>query len=336
MNEVHPMKQVNRVVLIACTIVAALAAQGQPTYSAEKTAKLPTVRIGYVSRSILDMPFIIARDRGYFREEGLEPELIFMKAAQTIPAMLAGGIDFGTATGTAVAAAVSGVDVRVVFALTDKPSFDLLSHPSISTLQQMRGKKLGITAFGALAEILARQIFLANKLPPEQVTFLPLGTSDVLYVALKAGTIDATMLQIPQTFLAQDEGFKKLAAGADVYRAVQGGLTTTKATTSERPELVTKMIRATQKGIRLIRSDKKYAIEFIKGPYLDLGKDRDRFADRIYDAALQYYVASGAVDEKLQREMITVAAQRIKPKELPPPERVFDFSFAQKVADGMK
>ena len=336
MNEVHPMKLVNRVVLIACTIVAALAAQGQPTYSAEKTAKFSTVRIGYVSRSILDMPFIIARDRGYFREEGLEPELIFMKAAQTIPAMLAGGIDFGTATGTAVAAAVSGVDVRVVFALTDKPSFDLLSHPSISTLQQMRGKKLGITAFGALAEILARQIFLANKLPPEQVTFLPLGTSDVLYIALKAGTIDATMLQIPQTFLAQDEGFKKLAAGADVYRAVQGGLTTTKATTSERPELVTKMIRATQKGIRLIRSDKKYAIEFIKGPYLDLGKDRDRFADRIYDAALQYYVASGAVDEKLQREMITVAAQRIKPKELPPPERVFDFSFAQKVADSFR
>ena len=336
MNEVHPMKLVNRVVLIACTIVVALAAQGQPSYSAEKTAKFSTVRIGYVSRSILDMPFIIARDRGYFREEGLEPELIFMKAAQTIPAMLAGGIDFGTATGTAVAAAVSGVDVRVVFALTDKPSFDLLSHPSISTLQQMRGKKLGITAFGALAEILARQIFLANKLPPEQVTFLPLGTSDVLYVALKAGTIDATMLQIPQTFLAQDEGFKKLAAGADVYRAVQGGLTTTKATINERPELVMKMIRATQKGIRLIRSDKKYAIEFIKGPYLDLGKDRDRFADRIYDAALQYYVASGAVDEKLQREMITVAAQRIKPKELPPPERVFDFSFAQKVADSFR
>jgi ABC-type nitrate/sulfonate/bicarbonate transport system substrate-binding protein len=305
-------------------------------FGAEKTTKLAPVRIGYVSRSILDMPFIIARDRGYFREEGLEPELIFMKAAQTIPAMLANGIDFGTATGTAVAAAVSGVDVRVVFALTDKPSFDLLAHSSIATLQQMRGKKLGITAFGALAEILARQIFLANKIPPEQVTFLPLGTSDVLYVALKAGTIDATMLQIPQTFLAQDEGFRKLAAGADVYRAVQGGLTTTKAITAERPELVTKMIRATQRSLRLIRSDRKYAVDFIKGPYLDLGKDRDRFAERIYESALQYYLQTGAVDEKLQREMITVAAQRIKPKELPGPERVFDFSFAHKVAESMK
>jgi ABC-type nitrate/sulfonate/bicarbonate transport system substrate-binding protein len=308
----------------------------QFTVAAEKSAKLAPVRIGYVSRSILDMPFIIARDRGFFREEGLEPELIFMKAAQTVPAMLANGIDFGTATGTAVAAAVSGVDVRIVFALTDKPSFDLLAHPSIANLQQMRGKKLGITAFGALAEILARQIFIANKIAPEQITFLPLGTSDVLYIALKAGTIDATMLQIPQTFLAQDEGFRKLAAGADFYHAVQGGITTTKAIINERPELVTKMLRVTQRSLRLIRSERKYAVEFIKGPYLDLGKDRDRFAERIYDAALQYYLQTGAVDDKLQREMITVAAQRIKPKELPGPERVFDFSFAQKVAETLR
>jgi ABC-type nitrate/sulfonate/bicarbonate transport system substrate-binding protein len=172
--------------------------------------------------------------------------------------------------------------------------------------------------------------------PTEQITFLQLGTSDVLYVALKAGTIDATMLQIPQTFLAQDEGFRKLASGADFYRAVQGGLTTTKAITSERPELVTKTIRATQRALRLIRNDRKFAVEFIKGPYLDLGKDRDRHADRVYDAALGYYLASGAVDEKLQREMIAVAAQRIKPKELAPPERVFDFSFALKVAESLR
>ena len=104
-----------------------------------------------------------------------------------------------------------------------------------------------------------------------------------------------------------------------MYRAVQGGLTTTKAITSERPELVTKMIRVTQRSLRLIRTDRKYALEFIKGPYLDLGKDRDRFAERIYDAALQYYLQSGSVDQNLQREMITVAAQRIKPKQLPAP-----------------
>jgi len=330
------MNNMTRLVLFFCLVAAAPVSEYQHVGAAEKSAKLIPLRLGYVSRSILDMPFIIARDRGLFREESLEPELIFIKAAQTIPAMLAGSVDFGTATGTATSAAVSGVDVRVVFALTDKPSFDLIAIPSITSVQQLRGKRIGIAAFGALTEILARQILLAHKVPSDQVTFLPLGASDVTYIALKAGTIDATMLQIPQTFLAQDEGFRKLASGADVYRAVQGGLATTKATITERPELVTKTIRVTQRALRLIRSDKKIALEFIKGPYLDLGKGRERFAERIYEAALQYYLQSGTVDEKLQREMIAVAAQRVKPKEIAPPERVFDFSFAQKVADSMR
>jgi ABC-type nitrate/sulfonate/bicarbonate transport system substrate-binding protein len=155
----------------------------QRIWPAEKTARLSPVRIGYVSRSILDMPYIIARDRGFFREEGLEPELIFMRAAQTIPAMLAGGVDFGSATGTAIAAAVSGVDVRLIFALTDRPSFDMISAPNITGVQQLRGKKLGTSGVGSLAEILARQILIANKIPLDQVTFLPFGTSDVTYVA---------------------------------------------------------------------------------------------------------------------------------------------------------
>jgi ABC-type nitrate/sulfonate/bicarbonate transport system substrate-binding protein len=330
------MRRIMRATFALLVLLEFTAISREIPFAAEKSSKLATVRIGYVSRSILDMPYIIARDRGLFREEGLQPELIFMKAAQTVPAMLAGGVDFGTATGTAVAAAVSGVDVRIVFALTDKPSFDLIAAPSITSVQQLRGKKIGITAYGALAEILARQILIAHKVPADQVTFLPMGTSDVTYLALKAGTIDGTMLQIPQTFLAQDDGFKRLAAGADVYRAVQGGLTTTKATISERPELVTRMIRATQRSLHLIRSDKKYALEFIRGPYLDLGKERERFAEQIYDAALQYYLQTGSVDEKLQREMITVAAQRVKGAQPVPPERVFDFSFAQKVSEAMR
>jgi NitT/TauT family transport system substrate-binding protein len=317
-------------------LLSLLVTTARNAWAADKSSKLAPVRIAYVSRSILDMPYIIARDRGFFREEGLEAEFIFMKAIQTVQAMLAGGVDFGTATGTAVSAAVSGVDVRVVLALTDRPSFDLFALPSVASVQQLRGKKLGISAVGSLTEILARQILLANKIPPEQVTFLPLGTSDVTYLALKAGTIDATMLQIPQTFLAADEGFRKLASGADVYRAVQGGLTTTKATIAQRPDVVTKMVRATQRALRLIRNDRKFAIEFIKGPYLDLGKERERFAERIYEAALQYYLQSGTVDDKLQREMIAVAAQRVKPAQPVPPERVFDFSFAQKVSESLQ
>ncbi|HEX2228133.1 MAG TPA: ABC transporter substrate-binding protein [Candidatus Binatia bacterium] len=330
------MKQRTRWLLICSVVVVMFELGLSETWAAEKLAKLARVRIGYVSRSTLDMPFMIARERGFFHEEGLDAEFIFMKAIQSVQVMLAGGIDFGTATGTAISAAVNGADVRVVFALSDKPSFDLIAQPSITSVQQLRGKKIGISAPGSLTEILVRQILLTHKIPLDQVALLSLGTSDVTYVALKARSIDATMLQVPQNFIAIDEGFRKIASGADVYRAVQGGLATTRATITERPELVAKTIRATQKALRLIRNDKKLAVDFIRGPFLDLGKDRHKYAERVYETAVQYYVSSGTVDEKLQREMIAVAAQRLKVPTPAPPERVFDFSFAQTEAESLK
>ncbi|HEY7556215.1 MAG TPA: ABC transporter substrate-binding protein [Candidatus Binatia bacterium] len=333
-----PMSMTGRFVAIALLSVLSIVAWAvtRITFAAERSGKPMPVRLGIVSRSTLDMPFFVARDRGFFREEGLEPELVLMRASLTPQALLGGSIDFGTATGTAVSAAVSGAEVRVVFAMSDTPSFDLIVNPSITSIQQLRGKKIGVAGIGGLTDILMRQLLIAYQIPPEQVTFLALGASDVTYISLKAGVIDGTMLQIPQTFMAQDDGFRKIASGADVYRVVQGGLTTTKATTSARADLVTKMIRATLRAMRLIKNDKRYALEFMKGPYLDLGKERERFIERAYEAAVSGYLLSGVVEEKLQREMINVAAQRLKPPPVVAPDRVFDFSFARKAGEALR
>lgn len=113
-------------------------------------------------------------------------------------------------------------------------------------------------------------------------------------------------------------------------------MTTTKAVINDKPDLVGKVVRATHRALRLIRSDKKSAVEFIRGPFLDMGKDRDKYAERVYDSAVQYYLTTGTVDDRLQREMIATAAQRTKLAQPPPPERVFDFSFAQKVGEAFK
>ena len=305
-------------------------------FSAEKSGKSVPVRIGVVSRSTLDMPYYVARDRGFFREEGLEVEIVLVRSSLSVQALLSGSIAFATATGTAVSAAVSGADVRVIFAMTDRPSFDLIAHPSIATIQQLRGRKIGYGGIGGLSETIVRQILTANRIALDQVTVLALNASDLTYPSLKAGVIDAAMLQIPPTFLAQDEGYRKLAAGADYYRVVQGGLTTTRPALAERPELAVRMIRAALRAVRLIKSDRKYALDFMKGPYLELGKERDRFVERIYEAAAQGYLANGAVDETLQREMIATTARRLKPPPTVPPERVFDFTPALKATEAYR
>ena len=141
------MRTTVRVLLLAYRLFVVFLLVRVDLWAAEKSAKPLPVRIGYVSRSILDMPYMIARDRGLFREEGLQPELIFVKAGLTPQVLLAGGIDFGTATGTGISAAVSGADLRLIYALTDRPSFDLISLPSITNIQQLRGKKLSRARF---------------------------------------------------------------------------------------------------------------------------------------------------------------------------------------------
>lgn len=305
-------------------------------YAAESAGNLTRVRMGLAARSTTSMPYFVAKERGFFREEGLDVELIVMQAIQTIQATLGNSTQFASATGSAVSAAVRGADMRVIFAVTDRPSFDLIVQPGITNIQQLRGKKIGTGGVGSLAEILARRILIANNVPLDEVSILATGPSHVTYLSLKAKVIDAAPLQMPLTFTAQDEGFRKLASARDVYQSVQGGLATTKAMLTEQPELVTKVVRAMLRATRLIKSDRKFAIDFLKGPWVDLGKDPEKIAARVYDVAGPDFLEHGTVSEEVQKQMIADASLRVKPKQPVTPEQVFDFSIVRKISETLK
>src|SRR5678815_1868066 len=300
------------------------------------SAELTRVRMGLAARSTTSMPFFVAKERGFFAEEGLDVELIVMQAIQTIQATMGKSTQFASATGSAVSAAVSGADIKTILAVTERPSFDLIVQPNITSVQQLRGKKIGTGGVGSLAEILTRRILLVNNVRPEEVTILATGPSHVTYLSLKAKVIDAAPLQMPLTFTAQDEGFRKLAAAGEFYQSVQGGLATTKTMLNEQPELVTKVVRAMLKAIRLIKSDRKFSIDFIKGPWLDIGKEPEKIAARVYDIAGPALLENGWVSEEMQRQMIADAAVRIKPKQPVLPEQVFDFSIVRKVSETLR
>ena len=322
-------------IVIAAFIFVLYAIAGN-AFAAESSEKLTKVRMGLAARSTTSMPFFVAKERGFFREEGLDVELIVMQAIQTIQATMGNSTQFASATGSAVSSAVQGADIRVILAVTDRPSFDLIAQPNITSVQQLRGKKIGTGGVGSLAEILARRILIANNVRPEEVSILATGPSHLTYLSLKAKVIDAAPLQMPLTFTAQDEGFRKLAAAGDVYRSVQGGLAATKTLLNEQPELVTKVVRAMLRATRLIKSDRKYAVDFLKGPFVDLGKNADKIAERVYDVAGPDFLEHGTVNEEIQRQMIADASLRIKPKQPVQPDQVFDFSIARKVGDSLK
>ena len=330
------MIRTKRFTTLLMTAIALMLCRTEGAFAAEGLGNLTRVRMGLAARSTTSMPFFVAKERGFFREEGLEVELIVMQAIQTIQATLGKSSQFASATGSAVSSAVRGADIKMILAVTDRPSFDLIVQPNITSVQQLRGKKIGTGGVGSLAEILARQILIAHGVRPEEVTILATGPSHVTYLSLKAKVIDAAPLQMPLTFTAQDEGYRKLVDAGSVYRSVQGGLATTKSLLSEQPELVTKVVRAMLRAIRLIKTDRKYGIDFIKGPWVDIGKDPEKIAARVYDVAAPALLENGLVDEDVQRQMIADASVRVKPAHPVLPEQVFDFSIVRKVSAALR
>src|SRR4030095_822605 len=187
------------------TAIGLLLCGTENALSADGSDKMTRVRMGLAARSTTSMPFFVAKERGFFREEGLDVELIVMQAIQTIQATMGNSTQFASATGSAISAAVSGADIRVILAVTDQPSFDLIVQPNITSVQQLRGKKIGTGGVGSLAEILARRILIAHNVRPQEVSLSATGPDHITSLSLKAKVIDAAPLQMPLTFTAQDE-----------------------------------------------------------------------------------------------------------------------------------
>jgi hypothetical protein len=69
---------------------------------------------------------------------------------------------------------------------------------------------------------------------------------------------------------------------------------------------------------------------------VDLGKNPETVAERVYDAAGPAFLDDGSVSEEIQREMIADASVRVKPKQPVLPAQVFDFSIARRVSETLK
>src|SRR2546422_9438696 len=102
---------------------------------------LENVRIAYPSMSSSVLYFLIANKQGYYKEEGLNVEILSIRGEIAIRTALAGEVDFFTNAGSALAAAVRGVPVKIIAVTQDTPSWDLIATPQIKSIAQLQDRK---------------------------------------------------------------------------------------------------------------------------------------------------------------------------------------------------
>jgi NitT/TauT family transport system substrate-binding protein len=160
-------------------------------------------------------PLWAPKERGFFAKYGIDAETLFVRGAPTLVAAMASNeIEIGYTGGTAVIGAVaSGSDLKVLSALTNRVTYDLVVRPGIKTPEDLRGKTFGVQSIGGTVWMGAMLALEHLGLDPERdkIAIIAAGDQTVLAQAVANGTIDATVLDGVQSRPLQARGFPILA-----------------------------------------------------------------------------------------------------------------------------
>jgi NitT/TauT family transport system substrate-binding protein len=215
---------------------------------------LKKVRMGSSSTNVSFLALYTALNRGFFKEEGIDLEIIFMPANLASTAVLNGDLDYnGAVTGT-IGAAVQGRPMKVLLFTVSKPLLFLIGQKNIKDLKQLKGKKIAGSSPGGSATLLANQALKQIGLEPgKDVSVLQMsGNAASRYAVLESGVVDASLLSVPENIIAHEKGYNELLFLGDVVEFPQNGFGTSEKHIRENPDEVYRMVRATLRGLQFI------------------------------------------------------------------------------------
>lgn len=220
-------------------------------------------RIAVTNFNMTFLPTGVALKRGFFKDEGLEVEIIRMNTPTTLAAMTTGEVGYTLLFGSIVRAALRGMPIRALASLIDSPTYALISRPEYKSVKELKAKTIGIANFGGTDEVLSRLIFRKQGLDDKEIKFLALGPDRARLAALKEGIIDVAIISPPGDTIGRQMGFNVLTRAYENFTFPFSGVGTTTKLLKDRPQEVRKMTKALVRANRLIRDDKESAVRVL-------------------------------------------------------------------------
>src|SRR5882724_1701104 len=285
------------------------------------------VRGAFPSPSIQILPMMVAAERGFYKREGLELELVFVRGAATaVQALLANQIHFIFSVGPQMPAVWEGNDIILLAQQVGRPTFSLVVTPDIQKIADLKGKKLGVT-FGGSTAAGTKALLELNKINPDKdVEYIGLPSNEPKIAAMKQGIISAALLAPPADYLAMKSGLKRLVSLADIFKDTAfTGLAATRKTITENPQMVKRMVRAIVRSVIYTRDNPEDALQ-VTMKRLGLERDAAQDAYQMIREALVPVPTEKGVDLMAQWQAI---ALNIKPKRRP--TEYMDLRFVNEV-----
>ncbi len=240
--------------LVGLLILAAVLASPASAF-AQKTV------VAWTAVSALNAPYWVMKEGGFFKQEGLDVDLIYIPSSATVAqAMLAGEVAVSAANSQVVTdSGLQGGDLVSMGAIVNVVAFYVMAVPEIKRIQDLKGKPVGVTRFGASTDFGLRMLLSKYGLAAgRDVPVLQIGGMPEIASALSKRAIYAAPMSYPMAYVAEQAGVKMLAnlAKEDIP-FMHVGLTTTRKFLRENRASAKAIIRAYGRAVHFMHANKE-------------------------------------------------------------------------------
>ena len=291
------MKRSRGKYLLASASFLALILQGIPDLLAAQ--ELKKITLSYSAVSMTWLPIKVAAEKGFFREEGLEPQLVQMRGNVATTALATGDIDFAVNISPVLNGAIQGLGLKLVAGLNTRPLFSLVVRPEIKAASDLKGKVFAVNAFANTQAILTEKHLQHLGLKKGEYKLIALGGTGARLAAMEKNIAQGSLMPPPTNVKMENMGYRLMGNTAEVIAHPIVGLGAHEGKIKSQPELVKKAIRAALKGLLFVRNNQTETLKVIMA-WVNLN---EKDAARVYDLSKSGFSKNGTLsDEELSIE----------------------------------
>jgi NitT/TauT family transport system substrate-binding protein len=237
--------------------------------SAARTAaqpKMERLHVGYSAQAGSLAPIWITKEAGIFKKHALDVELLFIPGGPTAAAaLLSGEVPITVVGGPAVISSnLAGSDLVMIAGIVNTFAFQIVTVKSITSYQQLKGKRLGVNRYGASPDVAARFALKHMGIDPKELTILQLGEQSTRLQAMMAGQLEAAVFLPPITTMALKQGMNVLLDLAELGAEFQiTGLGSSQKFLSQRRPTAVKFMHAFVEGVHYYKTHKPESMKII-------------------------------------------------------------------------
>ena len=287
------------------------------------------VRITYASRSITSIVAFIAVDKGFLKEEALEPELILTRGTTAIAAAVAGDVEAIHIMGSAIRGIIQGLPMKVLAVYNQRPLFWLATRPELKTFGDLKGKTLAVTTIGGSQQLAGFYMLRKGGIDPAtEITTIVSGDVPAQLQMQISGPVHITVLSPPTVFVARDRyKLNLLASTSDEYINFISGIIVSENTLRERAGLIKRTLRAMAKANRFFFANENASAEIL-AKYLNVSQ---AIALETYRFSRPAFTRNAIPTEKEVEEHLKSDMQFLHLKTPVKSSAVFDFSMQREI-----